>query len=70
MSAVNVRYGLYPGDRLMVTAGKKKKRATVVKEYPFHILMDKIWNGYSFTTVALFFFFPAVTIRRSPGYSP
>ena len=38
MSAVNVRYGLYPGDRLMVTAGKKKKRATVVKEYPFHIL--------------------------------
>ena len=40
MSAVNVRYGLYPGDRLMVTAGKKRKRATVVKEYPFHILMD------------------------------
>ena len=33
MSAVNVRYGLYPGDRLMVTAGKKKKKATVVKEY-------------------------------------
>ena len=30
MSAVNVRYGLYPGDRLMVTAGKKKKKATVV----------------------------------------
>ncbi len=25
MSAVNVRYGLYPGDRLMVTAGKKKE---------------------------------------------
>lgn len=44
MSAVNVRYGLYPGDRLMVTAGKKKKRATVVKEYPFHILMD--WGKY------------------------
>lgn len=40
MSGVNVRYGLYPGDRLMVTAGKKKKRATVVKEYPFHILLD------------------------------
>ena len=40
MSAVNVRYGLYPGDRLMITAGKKKKRATVVKEYPFHILID------------------------------
>ena len=31
MSAVNVRYGLYPGDRLMVTDGKKKKRATVVR---------------------------------------
>ena len=29
MSGVNVRYGLYLGDRLMVTAGKKKKRATV-----------------------------------------
>lgn len=41
MSAVNVRYGLYPGD---VTDGKKKKRATVVKEYPFHILMD--WGKY------------------------
>ena len=48
MSAVNVRYGLYPGDRLMITAGKKKKRATVVKEYPFHILMDgsQLRNGY------------------------
>ena len=45
MSAVNVRYGLYPGDRLMVTAGKKKKRATVVKEYPFHILMDWMLCG-------------------------
>ena len=29
MSAVNVRYGLYPGDRLMVTAGKKKKKAEI-----------------------------------------
>ena len=28
MSAVNVRYGLYPGDRLMVTAEKKKKKAS------------------------------------------
>ena len=26
------------------TDGKKKKRATVVKEYPFHILMD--WGKY------------------------
>lgn len=42
MSAVNVRYGLYQGDRLMVTAGKK--RVTVVKEYPFHILVD--WGKY------------------------
>ena len=41
---VNVRYGLNEGDRLMVTAGKKKKRATVVKEYPFHILVD--WEKY------------------------
>lgn len=44
MSAVNVRYGLNQGDRFMITAGKKKKRATVVKEYPFHILMD--WGKY------------------------
>ena len=44
MSVVNVRYGLYPGERLMVTAGKKTKKATVVKEYPFHILMD--WGKY------------------------
>lgn len=44
MSGVNVRYGLYLGDRLMVTAGKKKNRAIVVKEYPFHILMD--WGKY------------------------
>lgn len=47
MSGVNVRYGLYLGDRLMVTAGKKKKRATVVKEYPFHILLD--WGKYKFS---------------------
>ena len=26
------------------SAGKKKKRATVVKEYPFHILTD--WGKY------------------------
>lgn len=32
MSAVNVRYGLYPGDRLMVTAGKKKKRKSSVNK--------------------------------------
>nr|DAK54997.1 MAG TPA: hypothetical protein [Caudoviricetes sp.] len=37
---VNVRYGLNQGDRIMVTRGKKKKKAAVVKEYPFHILMD------------------------------
>ena len=41
---VNVRYGLNPCDRLMVTHGKEKKRAVVVKEYPFHILMD--WGKY------------------------
>ena len=37
---VNVRYGLNQGDRLMVTRGKEKKKATVVKEYPFHSLVD------------------------------
>lgn len=38
---VNVRYGLNQGDRIMVTRGKK---VAVVKEYPFHILMD--WGKY------------------------
>ena len=37
---VNVLYGLNQGDRIMVTRGKEKKKAAVVKEYPFHILMD------------------------------
>lgn len=41
---VNVRYGLNQGDRFMVTRGKEKKKATVVKEHPFHILMD--WGKY------------------------
>ena len=41
---VNVRYGLNQGDRIMVTRGKEKKKAAVVKEYPFHILMD--WGKY------------------------
>lgn len=41
---VNVRYGLNQGDRIMVTREKEKKRAAVVKEYPFHILMD--WGKY------------------------
>ena len=44
MSEVNARYGLNPGDCFIVTAGKKKKKAIVVKEYPFHILMD--WGKY------------------------
>lgn len=41
---VNVRYGLNQGDRIMVTRGKEKKKVAVVKEYPFHILMD--WGKY------------------------
>lgn len=41
---VNVRYGLNQSDRIMVTCGKEKKKAAVVKEYPFHILMD--WGKY------------------------
>lgn len=44
---VNVRYGLNQGDRLMVTRGKEKKKATVVKEYPFHILVD--WGKYKYS---------------------
>ena len=41
---VNALYGLNQGDRIMVTRGKEKKKAAVVKEYPFHILMD--WGKY------------------------
>ena len=52
MSAVNVRYGLYPGDRLMVTAEKKKKKATVVKEYPFHILMAVSYTHLTLPTTS------------------
>ena len=39
---VNVRYGLNQGVRLMVTRGKEKKKATVVKEYPFHGGLGKV----------------------------
>ena len=46
MSAVNVRYGLYPGDRLMVTAEKKKKKAE--KGYDFCIVR----SGDSMHTIA------------------
>ena len=35
---VNVLYGLNQGDRIMVTRGKEKKKAAVVKEYPFCLL--------------------------------
>lgn len=41
---VNVRYGLNQGDRIMVTRGKEKKKAAILKEYPFHNLMD--WEKY------------------------
>ena len=44
LGRANVRDGLNRGDRLMVTCGKEKKKATVVKEYPFHILVD--WGKY------------------------
>ena len=37
---VNVCYGLYQG----VISKKGRKIATVVKEYPYHILMD--FGGY------------------------
>lgn len=40
----NVCYGLYQGDRLTVISQKGRKIATVVKEYPYHILMD--FGGY------------------------
>lgn len=39
LGRVDPHYGLYPGE-----AGKKKKKGTVVREYPFHILVD--WGKY------------------------
>ena len=41
---VNVLFGLNQGNQIMVTRGKEKKKAAVVKEYPFHILMN--WGKY------------------------
>ena len=41
---VNVLFGLNQGNRIMVTREKEKKKAAVVKEYPFHILMN--WGKY------------------------
>lgn len=37
---VNARYHLKPGDRLKVIHKKEKQKVTVVKEYPYHILVD------------------------------
>lgn len=33
-------YGLKSGDKLLITHAKKKKKVTVVKEYPFFVVVD------------------------------
>ena len=33
-------YGLKGGDKLLITQPKKQRKVTVVKEYPFFILVD------------------------------
>lgn len=33
-------YGFLPGEKLIVIRGRKKKIVAVIKEYPFHILMN------------------------------
>lgn len=40
LGQVNACYFLKPGDRLMVIRAKRKRKVTVVKEYPYHILVD------------------------------
>ncbi len=40
LGLVNVRYGLKPGEPLIIVQGREKCRAAVVKEYVFHILVN------------------------------
>lgn len=40
LGQVNACYFLKPGDRLMIIRAKRKRKVTVVKEYPYHILVD------------------------------
>ena len=41
---VNVPYGFKTGDRILVSDRKMRKKGTVVREYPFHVLVD--WGMY------------------------
>ena len=41
---VNVPYGLKTGDHILVSDRKMKKKGTVVREYPFHVLVN--WGKY------------------------
>lgn len=40
LGQVNACYFLKPGDHLMVIRAKRKQKVTVMKEYPYHILVD------------------------------
>ena len=40
LGQVNACYFLKPGDRLMVIRATRKRKVTVVKEYPYNILVD------------------------------
>ncbi len=59
---VNTHYGLCPGDRIQVTVGKKKKKGTVVREYPFHILVD--WGKYKTSVNKVDVYTGDVTLKR------
>ena len=62
LGRVNTHYGLYPGERILVRAGKKKKKGTVVREYPFHILVD--WGKYKTSVNKVDVYTGDVTLKR------
>lgn len=62
LGRVNTRYGLYPGELILVVVGKKKKKGTVVKEYPFHILVD--WGKYKTSVNKVDVYTGDVTLKR------
>ena len=59
---VNSFYGLKTGDRVLVSDRKMKKKGTVVREYPFHVLVD--WGKYRSSVNKVDAYTGDVAIRR------
>lgn len=59
---VNVPYRLKTGDHILVSDRKMKKKGTVVREYPFHVLVD--WGKYRSSVNKVDVYTGDVTIRR------